>query len=70
MRIEEYWKSEVGNRIDYSNDFFLNKRNEGEASVHYKLIKYKKKALYNILEDISEHVTLVRLMDSFGNMNH
>ena len=25
---------------------------------------------YKILEDISENVTLVQLMDSFGNVNH
>ena len=34
------------------------------------MIKYKKKGLYKILEDISENVTLVQLMDSLGNVNH
>ena len=38
--------------------------------MHYKLIKYKKKGLYKNLEDISENVTLVQLMDSLGNVNH
>ena len=38
--------------------------------MHYKLIKYKKKGLYKILEDISENVTLVQLMDSLQNVNH
>ena len=47
-----------------------NKRNKGEARVHYKLIKYKKKGDYKILEDISANVTLVQLMDSLGNVNH
>ena len=46
------------------------KRNEGEARVHYKLIKYKNMGDYKILEDISEKVTLVQLMDSLGNLNH
>ena len=38
--------------------------------MHYNLIKYKKKDLYKLLEDISENVTLVQLMDSLGNVNH
>ena len=38
--------------------------------MHYKLIKYKKKGEYKILEDISANVTLVQLMDSLGNVNH
>ena len=46
------------------------KRNKGEASVHYKLIKYKNIGDYKILEDISANVTLVQLMDSIGNVNH
>ena len=41
-----------------------------EAKVHYNLIKYQKKGLYKILEDISEHVILVQLMDSLGNVNN
>ena len=38
--------------------------------MHYNLIKYKNKGLYKILEDISKHVTLVRLMYSLVNVNH
>ena len=45
-------------------------RNKGENKVHYNLIKYKKNGLYKILEDISEHVTLIQLMNSLGNVNH
>ena len=64
-------KIEVGNRIDHANDILKNKkRNVGEARVHYNLIKYKKMREYKILEDISENVTLVQLMDSLGNVNH
>ena len=47
-----------------------NKRNKGEARVHYRLIKYKKMGDYKMLEDISSNVTLVQLMDSLGNVNH
>ena len=71
MSIEESLKSEVGNRIDFANDILKNKKiNVGEARVKYNLIKYKKMHEYNFLEDISENVTLVQLMDSLGNMNH
>ena len=34
------------------------------------MIKYKKKGLYKILEDISDNFTLVQLMDLLGNVNH
>ena len=47
-----------------------NKINIGESKVYYKMIKYNKKGLYKILEDISENVTLVQLMDSLINLNH
>ena len=64
-------ESEVGNCIDFANDILKNKkRNIGEAKVHYNLIKYKKKDLYKILDDISKHFTLVQLMDSLENANH
>ena len=36
----------------------------------YSLRKYKKKGSYTILTDISEHATLVQLMDSLGDANH
>ena len=38
--------------------------------MYYILRKYKKKGYYDILEDISEHVTLVQLMYYLGNVNH
>ena len=71
MRTEESLESEVGNRINVANDVLkYKKRNKGKTKMHYNLIKYKKKGIYKILEDISEHVTLVQLMYSLGNMNH
>ena len=64
-------KSEVGNRINFANDIMLNrKRNKGETRVHYKLMKYKKMGEYKILENISANITLVKFMDSLGNVNH
>ena len=54
LRIKESLKIEVGNRIYFANDILKNKKiNRGETKVHYNLIKYKKKDLYKILEDIS-----------------
>ena len=38
--------------------------------MYYNLRKYKKKGSYDILTDIIENVTLVKLMDSLGNVNH
>ena len=62
-------KGEVGNFIDLANDILKGKNRYG-PKVHYNLIKYKKKGLYKILEEISKYVTLVQLMDSLGNVNH
>ena len=70
MRKEESFKSEVGNRIDYANYILKNnRRNVGEVRVHYKLMKYKKKGEYKILEDISANFTLVQFMNSLINVN-
>ena len=46
------------------------KRNKSEARVHYSLERIKKKGEYEILKNISANVTLVQLMDSFGDLNH
>ena len=71
MRIEESLKSEVGNRIDFTNAILKNeKKTKGEPRVYYSLRKYKKKGSYDIMIDISEHVTLVQLMDSLDNTKH
>ena len=32
--------------------------------------KYKQKVYFGIFNNISEHVTLVQLMDSLGKVNH
>ena len=64
-------KSEVVNCIDFANAIFKNeKKLKGEPRVYYILRKYKKKGSYDILTDISENDTLVKLMDYLGNLNH
>ena len=51
MHIEESLKNEVSNRIDLANDILKdNKRNEGKAKVYFKMIKYKKKVVYEFLK--------------------
>ena len=68
MCIEEPLKSEVGNHIDIKNAILIFLK--GEQRVYYSLRKYKKMGSFDILTDISEHVTLVQLMDYLCNMNH
>ena len=71
LRIVEYFKSEVGNRIDFAKAILKNEKIiKGEPRVYYILRNYKKKGSYGILKDISENVTLVQLMDYLGNANH
>ena len=54
LKIKQSLKSEVGNCIDFANDFLKNKkRNKGKPKVHYNLMKYNKMREYKILEDIS-----------------
>ena len=71
MRIEESLKSEVGNRIDVAKAILKSKRKfKGEQRVYYSLRKYDNMGSFDILTDISEHVTLVQLMYSLGNVIH
>ena len=43
---------------------------KGEHNLQYNLTIWKKNDDFDILNDISEDLTLVRLMDSLGNVNH
>ena len=45
-------------------------RNIGEEHIRYTLETWKKTSNFDILNNISEHVILVELMDSLGNVNH
>ena len=70
LRIEESLESEVGNRIDFANAILKNEKTiKGKPRVYYILSKYKTKGSYGILTEIIEHITLVQLMDSLGNVN-
>ena len=43
---------------------------KGEQNLQYNLTIWKKNYDFDILNDISEDVTLVQLIDSLGNVNH
>ena len=45
-------------------------RHIGEQHLRYNMREWKKKGVFDILNDISEKVTLVQLMDTIGDANH
>ena len=70
MSIEESLKSEVGNCIDFANAMLKRKKIKDGQKLYYSLKKYKNMGSFHVLTDISEHVTLVQLIYSLGNVNH
>ena len=58
------------NRIHFANDIMANRRKiKVEQNLRYNLKIWKKNDAFDILNDISEYVTLVQLMDSLVNFN-
>ena len=45
-------------------------RNKGGECHHYKLKKTNKRVTFDIINDISEYITLVQLVDTVVNVNH
>ena len=45
-------------------------KKEGEQNIRYNLMIWKDNDYFDILNGISEDVTLVQLMDSLGNVSH
>ena len=45
-------------------------RNKGENHISYYIKQWNIKGSFDILNDISEHVSLVKLMNRIGNVNH
>ena len=59
------------NRIGFANSILKNEKTiKGKPRVYYSLRRYKNMSSYDILIDISEHVTIFQLMGSLGNVNH
>ena len=46
------------------------RRRKGEQNLEYNLTIWKKNDAFDILNEISEDVSLIQLMDSQGNANH
>ena len=42
----------------------------GEQHLCYKLEQWQKTGTFDILDNISEYITLVQLINSLGNVNH
>ena len=48
-----------------------NRRNiKSEQNLGYNLKVWKKNDDFNIIKNVSEYVTLLKLMESLGNVNH
>ena len=45
-------------------------RHKGEHHLRYNMKKWRKKGAFDILNGISEIFTLVKLIDTLGNLNH
>ena len=59
------------NRIEFANYILKSQKIDiGKQVFYYNLKKYKQKGSFNNVNNISEHVTLVQLMNSLGNVNH
>ena len=71
IHIEEPLNNKVSNNIDFTNAILKNKKTfQGEHKVYFSIRKYKTRRYFDILTEISEHVTLVQLMDYLSNVNH
>ena len=73
-RLESSFKIESLGYLDRIN--FVNKiipysvREEGDQHICYKVIKQKKVDEFDLLNDIRDHVMLVQLINTSGNVNH
>ena len=55
----------------FSNEILSDKKRiTGDQNLRYKLEQWKKIDTFDILNNISNYVTLVQLMYSVGNFNH
>ena len=54
----------------FLHDIMKNKlRHKCEQHLRYNLKKWRSKVAFNILNEISENVTLMQLMETLGNLN-
>ena len=58
-------------RIKFANDIIVDKEiNKGKQHLRYKLEQWNREGNFGTINNISEHFTLVQIMDSIGNVNH
>ena len=68
MTLQKY---KIRNRIQFDNAIMTNIMHiKVEQHLRYNLKVSHKNDAFDILNNISEYVTLVQLMDSLGNVNH
>ena len=66
-----FQKNGFRNIINFANDLMRDKlRHIGEQHPRYNMKKWKNKGAFNILNVMSENVTLVQLMHTQGNLNN
>ena len=64
-------KEKIRNIIHFANSIMTNRMKiKGEHNLRYNLKVWKKNDAFGIINNVSEYVTLVQLMDSLGNVNH
>ena len=72
--IQESWNRHskgYSNEIKFANSIIIDKeQNKGYQLVYYNIRTFKVKSRFDIMNDISENVTLVKLVETFGNVNH
>ena len=69
--ISDWLTYSIPDRNKFVNSIMSDKaRRFGEKHICYKLEQWNKTGTFDILNNISEYVTLVQLMDSLGNVNH
>ena len=61
----------IPDRIEFENASMTDEaRKKGDQHLCYKMEQWKKNGTFDIMNNITEYVTLVQLMDSVGNVNH
>ena len=58
-------------RIKFSNKIITDRvSNKGEHRWRYEIVQWKKRGEFDIFNDISDHVTLVQMIYTYGHVNH
>ena len=59
------------NRIKFATEVLTDHViNKGQQQCRYKVVQWNNRGTFDILNDISDHMTLVKLIDTAINVNH